>query len=279
MNSVINRAITTGNGINYECSKPTRIQKLPSEYFYPGSTTATDHYQHKQNDQRKVIKWRNSEQPVSGNNHRTASLKVDPVEINLAKLRMNNISSQQKLVSRSNSTDVNNLNRRNFEKLNSSCTSVRLIPDNLQIKARPANKSMHIVGSSGNNPKSGHIETSESIIEMHKLFKEKKIYSDPNDNYKRRTIVLVKSGSHNKSMSENNSDFGFHLQSYGLVNTSTQMTEFICFVNNVQEGSPAKQAGLNDGDVLLAIDTIPVNEFNNLQDIMKHVKGKYLIFN
>ncbi len=114
---------------------------------------------------------------------------------------------------------------------------------------------------------------------MHKFFKEKRIYSDPNDNYKRRTIVLVKSPNTNSRVSSNmnSADFGFHLQSYGLVNTSTQLTEFICFVENVQAGSPAKHAGLSNGDVVLAIDCIPINEFKNLHEIMTHVRGKYEI--
>jgi len=45
----------------------------------------------------------------------------------------------------------------------------------------------------------------------------------------------------------------------------------------VQPGSPAKHAGLNNGDVLLALDGIPINEFTNLQEIIKHVKGSYFV--
>ena len=35
-----------------------------------------------------------------------------------------------------------------------------------------------------------------SLIQMHRFFKEQKIYTDPNDNYKRRTVVLIRSHAH-----------------------------------------------------------------------------------
>ena len=146
-----------------------------------------------------------------------------------------------------------------------------------------------------------------SLIQIHKFFKEQKIYTDPNDNYKRRTIVLIRSNTgtdkrstnsknyHNtsdssllKSYSSNKlnksnlsncnanseGEFGFNLQSYGLLNSHSKQTEYICFVNNVQPKSPAKRAGLNNGDVLLAIDGMRIDEFRSFNEIMKHVKGK-----
>jgi hypothetical protein len=91
--------------------------------------------------------------------------------------------------------------------------------------------------------------------------KEKQIYTNPTDNFKRRTIVLVRSANkkvvtplgssklrHNLQPNESNAansqgEFGFHLQTYGLVNSSTKQTEFICFCNNVQPQSPAQQVG------------------------------------
>jgi hypothetical protein len=153
------------------------------------------------------------------------------------------------------------------------------------------------------------------LIQMHKFFKEKKIYLEPNETYKRRTVVLIRppyslnssntsstssessfSLSKSKSISQfyfnsnsnssfntnninnnnnnNHGEFGFNLQSYGLLNSSTKQTEYICFINNVQPKSVAKKAGLNNGDILLAIDDIKVNEFKSFSDIMKHVKGK-----
>ena len=86
---------------------------------------------------------------------------------------------------------------------------------------------------------------------------------------------MRKNYSNNKKNSNDNNsfEFGFHLQSYGLINTLTEQTEFICFVNNVQPNSPAKHAGLNNGDVLLAIDNISLSQFKNLNEIMKHVRG------
>ena len=142
-----------------------------------------------------------------------------------------------------------------------------------------------------------HVTTS-TLIELHKFLKEKQIYSHPNDNYKRRTIVLVRSLSkkssftpstsskqrhvsltdsfttNNNNTNNNNGEFGFHLQTYGLVNSSTKQTEFICFVNNVQQNSPAQHAGLNNGDVILAIDGICIDEFKSLNEIMAHVRNK-----
>ena len=128
-----------------------------------------------------------------------------------------------------------------------------------------------------------------SLILMHKFFKEQKIYSDPNDNYKRRTVVLVRApkrpvntksrvnlsdSSLFKYNSYSGGEFGFNLQTYGLLNSITNETEYICFVNSVQTGSPAKRAGLNNGDVLLAIDGIQIDQFRSFIDITKHVKGK-----
>jgi hypothetical protein len=147
-----------------------------------------------------------------------------------------------------------------------------------------------------------HVTTS-TLIELHKFLKEKQIYSHPNDNYKRRTIVLVRSlskkssftpstsskqrhvsltdsfttnnnNNNNTTNNNNNGEFGFHLQTYGLVNSSTKQTEFICFVNNVQQNSPAQHAGLNNGDVILAIDGICIDEFKSLNEIMAHVRNK-----
>jgi len=45
-------------------------------------------------------------------------------------------------------------------------------------------------------------------------------------------------------------------------------------VSNVEPKSPAKRAGLNNGDVLLAIDGRRMDEFRSFGEIMRHVKGK-----
>lgn len=237
MNSVLNRAALGSPRNCHEFSKPNSVvQKLPTSYYHSGKTAVPS------STQPANIKWRDS------------SVSHNLTDCNNKENKLKLSSSQLKYVNRSNSTDDKS--------------------------SKPVhNRSSRI----------GRIESTESIIEMHKFFKEKRIYSDPNDNYKRRTIVLVKNpngrqssgGSHRVSSNElsghghhNNADFGFHLQSYGLVNTSTNLTEFICFVDNVQPGSPAKHSGMSNGDVLLAIDGIAVSEFKNLHDIMKHVRGK-----
>lgn len=131
--------------------------------------------------------------------------------------------------------------------------------------------------------------TTHTLIELHKFLKDKQIYTNPSDNFKRRTIVLIRSstkkaltplnstkhkhGTNNQEINYNG-EFGFHLQTYGLVNSTTKQTEFICFVNNVQANSPAQQSGLSNGDVILAIDGICINEFKSLNEIMLHVRNK-----
>lgn len=261
MNSVVSRAIVNGNGINYDQSRISGVKKLPREYFYQESGSQPSiSYQHK-------IKWKNSS--TDYDNLKKSHFPMD---------------SGKKIISRSSSNDVSHLNRiQNNGLLENSRPSLHTS----ELKNKSTNNKSIL--EPNNKSKIGRIESNESIIEIHKFFKEKNIYSDPSDNYKRRTIVLVKSnhnssGASSGSSSRNshmfdsfhnssNSDFGFHLQSYGLINTTTNLTEFICFVDNVQPGSPAKHAGLNNGDVLLALDGIPINEFTNLHEIIKHVKG------
>lgn len=260
MNSVVSRAIVNGNGINCDQSRVSGVKKLPCEFFYQGSGSQPSiSYQNK-------IKWKNSS--ANYDNLKKSHFPLD----------------SKKIISRSSSNDVSQLNRTQNDSLleNSRSSFHASDPQKKSINKRSILEPK--------KSKIGRIESTESIIEIHKFFKEKNIYSDPSDNYKRRTIVLVKgnhssSGVSSGSSSRNshnfdsfhnssNSDFGFHLQSYGLINTTTKLTEFICFVDNVQPGSPAKHAGLNNGDVLLAIDGIPINEFTNLHEIIKHVKGK-----
>lgn len=69
-------------------------------------------------------------------------------------------------------------------------------------------------------------------------------------------------------------EFGFNLQAYGFLNKLTQQTEYICFVRNVEANSPASRAGLQSGDVLLAIDGVCLNEFRSFAEITQHVRGK-----
>lgn len=69
-------------------------------------------------------------------------------------------------------------------------------------------------------------------------------------------------------------EFGFNLQAYGFLNKLTQQTEYICFVRNVESNSPASRAGLQSGDVLLAIDGVCLSEFRSFAEITQHVRGK-----
>lgn len=260
MNSVVSRAKVSGNGFNYDQSRISGVKKLPGEYFYQESGSQPSlSYQHK-------IKWKNS--TVNYENLKKGRFPMDT----------------KKVISRSSSNDISQLNRTQNDSLFENSRSSLHVSD---LKNKSINNKSILEPKKS---KIGQIESTESIIEIHKFFKEKNIYSNPSDNYKRRTIVLVKSNHNSSGFSSgsssrnsynfdsfhnsSNSDFGFHLQSYGLINTTTKQTEFICFVDNVQPGSPAKHAGLNNGDVLLALDGIPINEFTNLHEIIKHVKGK-----
>ena len=67
--------------------------------------------------------------------------------------------------------------------------------------------SRRIFKNSKNDSSSTSFET--SLIQMHRFFKEQKIYTDPNDNYKRRTVVLIRShaqtGNNNHSNNRNKS--------------------------------------------------------------------------
>lgn len=250
MNSVLNRT----NNCFSEYPKQIAVKRLPSSYYYNSSNAF------KVSSQQR-IRWTSQSQSEYQKQHNNfKEPNVPGVNQNIITNRENkknvkiksNTSQQQ--LNRSHSTNVSKNKQANFDTNNNS------------IDIRSA--------------KIGRFESTESIIQMHKFFKEKQIYSSPNDNYKRRTIVLIKannnSNNHKKNSDSNNSDFGFHLQSYGLINTKTQSTEFICFVDNIQIGSSASQAGLNNGDVLLAIDGIGINEFSNLREIMEHVQGNLL---
>lgn len=207
---------------------------------------------------------------------------------------------------------VQDLSLNDFKTINSNYNSISTAnnspkPDNTSLNNNINNTAI------SNKSKIKQPSFESSLILMHKFFKEQKIYSDPNDNYKRRTVVLLRSptskssstnkqnhsdsslykpntssGSSSNSNTNSNStsnpntsstsnpsgEFGFNLQTYGLLNSTTKETEYICFVNNVQLKSPAKRAGLNNGDVLLAIDGLQIDQFKSFIDITRHVKGK-----
>lgn len=58
------------------------------------------------------------------------------------------------------------------------------------------------------------------------------------------------------------------------MNKVTGDKEYICFIREVEARSPAKKAGLNSGDVILAIDGVSINQFRSFAEISQHVKGK-----
>jgi hypothetical protein len=112
---------------------------------------------------------------------------------------------------------------------------------------------------------------------MHKFLKEKNIYSlnANSGDYKYRTVFLTRNAFGATSYNPTGAnEFGFNLQTYGLLNSLSKQTEYICFVNNVQPKSSARRAGLNNGDILLAVDNIRIDQFKAFNDIVKHVKGK-----
>jgi hypothetical protein len=118
-----------------------------------------------------------------------------------------------------------------------------------------------------------------SLILMHKFLKERNLYalesSELNGEYKHRTVFLARNSNSASSYNPSGgNEFGFNLQTYGLLNSLTKQTEYICFINNVQARSSAKRAGLSNGDILLAVDNIRIAQFKKFDDIVKHVKGK-----
>ena len=125
----------------------------------------------------------------------------------------------------------------------------------------------------------------DSLISMHKFLKENNIYALNKNStgnleassklYNYRTVYLTRNAFGASTYNpKNGNEFGFNLQTYGLLNSTTKQTEYICFVNNVQPRSSAKRAGLTNGDILLAVDTIRIDRFKAFADIVKHVKGK-----
>lgn len=122
-----------------------------------------------------------------------------------------------------------------------------------------------------------------TLIAIHRFLKENNIYKslsvdpDLSTKYHFRTVYLARLtpfGYHYNASHTNTNEFGFNLQTYGLLNSLTRQTEYICFVNNVQAKSAAKRAGLTNGDVLIAVDGRSIDSFKQFNEIVKHVKGK-----
>lgn len=184
---------------------------------------------------------------------------------NFMVLKKNN-NSQNKMVVKIHDTS---LNKEKLDNNNNNNENLNKMSFNNDDSITPLNQS----DRNNFSPNSLDPSFEKSLIQIHKFFKEQKIYTDPNDNYKRRTIVLLrtnngqnkqnlnlsknklsesslifKSTSSNKTNGDANSmqncnegEFGFNLQSYGLLNSHSKQTEYICFVDNVQPKSPAKR--------------------------------------
>jgi len=84
---------------------------------------------------------------------------------------------------------------------------------------------------------------------------DQNIHSQPSDNRNRRSVV-IKRASHGQAC-------GFTLQTYGLYKKITEETELLTYVDYVELGSPAYQAGLRAGDVILSLDGVSVENFDH----------------
>ncbi|XP_060064283.1 cytohesin-interacting protein-like isoform X2 [Ylistrum balloti] len=87
-------------------------------------------------------------------------------------------------------------------------------------------------------------QTSSLGADLNQLDAERSIQSDPEDNRKRRTLLLHK---HNQS-------WGFTLQTYGIKNKKTNEVEVMTYVDYIDLNSSAYIAGLRTGDVILSVN-------------------------
>lgn len=80
-----------------------------------------------------------------------------------------------------------------------STSNTRLLDNNNNNTSSSSSSQRGIQNSKSDNS----LSFEASLIQMHRFFKEQKIYTDPNDNYKRRTVVLIRStnqmGSNNRN--------------------------------------------------------------------------------
>ncbi|KAL6100739.1 cytip [Pungitius sinensis] len=83
-------------------------------------------------------------------------------------------------------------------------------------------------------------------------------YSDP----QRTTIVLEK---------QDNETFGFEIQTYGLQLKESSAVEMCTFVRKVLEDSPAENAGLTAGDIIVTINEVSI-EGSSHQHILELIR-------
>ncbi|MBN3323975.1 CYTIP protein, partial [Atractosteus spatula] len=79
-----------------------------------------------------------------------------------------------------------------------------------------------------------------------------------------RTVILLEK--------QDNETYGFEIQTYGLQHQNTNTLEMCTFVCKVQEDSPAENAGLTPGDVIVAVNGISTEGFSH-QHIVDLIKS------
>ncbi|KAG7464097.1 hypothetical protein MATL_G00183610 [Megalops atlanticus] len=68
-------------------------------------------------------------------------------------------------------------------------------------------------------------------------------YADP-----QRTVIMLEK--------QDNEAYGFEIQTYGLQRKNSSMVEMCTFVYKVQENSPAENAGLTPGDIIVTVNGV-----------------------
>ncbi|OWF35855.1 General receptor for phosphoinositides 1-associated scaffold protein [Mizuhopecten yessoensis] len=104
-------------------------------------------------------------------------------------------------------------------------------------------------------------QTSSLGADLNQLDAERSILSEPEDNRKRRTLLLHK----------NNQSWGFTLQTYGIKNKKTNEVEVMTYVDYIDLNSSAYIAGLRTGDVILSVNGRSMEEATHA-DLVSAIK-------
>ncbi|XP_052236641.1 uncharacterized protein LOC127848302 isoform X2 [Dreissena polymorpha] len=95
--------------------------------------------------------------------------------------------------------------------------------------------------------------------ELHHLDEDKAITTDPSDQSKRRTLMLIK----------RDNSWGFTLQTYGITHKKTGDTEIMTYVDYVAIDGAAWIAGMRKGDVILSVNGDKVGELSHQNLVAK----------